>query len=216
MKIFLGIAGLVVIAVVLSFFFGGEETEINEEPEAKKVETKALDEVRKIKPMGRSFLKQKPSEKKEISPEIVKRIVEDTKDKIREVQMAHFDDYYEKVTSGWDSSIADLFLQKLNLNQEDLTYYFELKNQFESKKMETFKEFHEAKFEEFGEGYRYDQTDDELKMNIEELKNEYAELLREKIGEDNYRQYQDSLADYNKKIIQNSEGRTGPRILVEF
>ena len=174
-----------------------------------------LDKVRKIKPIGRIKPPVKIEERK-MSPEQTMKVVESTKDKIREVQMQHFDEVYEQVTSGWDSNMADLFLKKLNLTQQDLSYYYELKNKYESQKMETFKDFHEAKFEQFGQDYKYDQQDEELQMAIDEIKSDFTEQLREKIGEDNYRAYVDSLTSYNKKLIEKSEGRTGPKILVEF
>lgn len=175
----------------------------------------ALDKVQNKKPMNRIRPPVKIEERK-MSPGQAIDVAKNTNDKIREVQMQHFDEVYEQVTSGWDRNMADLFLQKLKLTQEDLTYYYELKNQFESQKMETFKDFHEAKFEQFGQDYKYDQQDDELQMAIDELKGDFTERLREKIGEDNYRAYSDSLANYNKKIVDKSEGRTGPKILVEF
>lgn len=218
MKVFLPFFALSLIAIVITYFMSSDEeieTDMARDLEVSASIHTALDKVQNKKPINRIRPPVKIEERK-MSPGQAIDVAKNTNDKIREVQMQHFDEVYEQVTSGWDRNMADLFLQKLKLTQEDLTYYYELKNQFESQKMETFKDFHEAKFEQFGQDYKYDQQDDELQIAIDELKGDFTERLREKIGEDNYRAYSDSLANYNKKIVDKSEGRTGPKILVEF
>lgn len=215
LKYFIGLIGLILGGALLSILFEPNDTELSEDF----VENPDTVVVRPQKPMQpmKPLKRANPVvDTRRVDPSELEKIAKSKFDHIREVQTAHFDEYYDKVTSGWDSRMAELFMNELGLNQEDLTFYFELKNQFENKKMQAFKDYHEQKFQQHGDDYRYELNDDELTFAIDEIKNDYSEQLREKIGEDHYRQYKDALATYNKDLVEMGKGRSGPKIFVEF
>lgn len=214
MRVFLIIMLVIIVFVLFTLFQDKEVVEIAPKNELQKLIPKK-EEIRLPQVSQQAVIRKSENviekEEKDITEDVQKNV-----ERMKSLQGKSFDDYYNEVTNGWDSTIANLFLSELKLDKEDLAYYFDLKTQFDNKKLEIFKSFHEKKLKEFGEDYKFDQTSDEMNYIIEELRADFHEQLRGKIGEDHFRRYQDVLADYNRDIVKKSEGRTGPRILVEI
>lgn len=162
------------------------------------VDTKA---TQKFIQEARANKKPDTEKPQNIVPKVGDRILSDS-------ELEELDEYFEKVENEWEESIRNLFLKEFGLAEDDLKDYEEMRDKYETDKLEAFQDFHEYMVEKHGENYVYNPSDDELNFD-DKVKFEYQDQLRKKVGDYNFKKYIKLVDKFNERLKREQDPYKG-------
>ncbi|GAB4015028.1 MAG: hypothetical protein Fur0010_13660 [Bdellovibrio sp.] len=127
-------------------------------------------------------------------------------------ELEELDRYFDQVEKDWDQSMESLFLKELALPQEEFKEYKKLREAYEMDRLEAYHEFHEYMLEKYGEKYTYSPSDDMEKFE-NKVREQYLEVLRKRIGDDNFKKYIETMDQFNEKLRREQDPYKGVMII---
>lgn len=134
--------------------------------------------------------------------------------KLTEEEMEKLDEYYDQVEEEWDKSMKNLFVAEFGMTEDDFNDYLKMREGYEDDRLDAFQDFHEQMVEKYGDNYTFSPSED-MKTFEGKLKQDYQDLLRKKIGDENFKRYLEVQDEFNERIRREQE-KDVPPLLIEY
>lgn len=150
------------------------------------------------------------------SEEEVKKINESSanSDKDVEEKMQQLDAEYDRIEKEWNNLVQVLFVQELSLSEEVYSDYTKMREGLGRDKIRAFEAFHKEMEAKYGPNYTYNPSDEELQFE-RDIQKRYDDLLRSKIGDQNFTKYLELRDNFNNNLMEKQDPEKGV-ILMDF
>ncbi len=125
------------------------------------------------------------------------------------------DGFYEKIEKDWAREIESFFIEKQGLSMREFADYKVLRGEYSIEKERAVENFHLQMRDQYGEEYRYTESD-ELEVFESQSHANFSERLRNILGEENFEYYLKLREDYNEGIRKKQDPTHGPVVLIYF
>ncbi|MDC1174306.1 hypothetical protein OAT67_02850 [Bacteriovoracaceae bacterium] len=214
---------IIVLAVSIFFLLNRETTKFTEyeddstssqESDTKKVSTQTQN---KIESHARESTDPVPTVVEET--DITKKDILTAEGSIGEKQlteeeMEELDEYFDKVEEEWDRKIKDLFITEMGLSSQDVEDYNKMKEGFAEDKIEIYQDYHEEMVQKYGDSYQF-KPSEEMTSFEKKLREDYQNLIRKRIGDDNFKKYIEMLDNYNEEVRREQNPQL-PALYIEL
>jgi endonuclease III-like uncharacterized protein len=127
---------------------------------------------------------------------------------LTEEEMEELEEYFEKIEEDWADQLKQLFKNELQLSNEIMEQYEDLREGFEEEKLAAFQEYHEQMVAKHGENYAYRPSEDE-KIFEKKVLDEYYDRLRKLLGDEAYNRYKEVRERFNERIKSEQDPAKG-------
>lgn len=129
-------------------------------------------------------------------------------------QMKKWDAEYDRIEKEWNNLVSQLFADELHLEKAVYEDYLKLRDGLSNDKIRAFEAFHKEMEAKYGDNYTYNPTDEELSFE-RDIQKKYDDVLKEKIGEENFNKYIILRDNYNNTLMEKQNPDDGV-ILMDF
>ena len=127
---------------------------------------------------------------------------------LTEEEMEELEEYFEKIEEEWADQLKQLFKNELQISDEVMEQYEDLREGFEEEKLAAFQEYHEQMVAKHGENYAYRPSADE-KVFEKKVLDEYYDRLRKLLGDESYNRYVEVRERFNERIKSEQDPAKG-------
>ncbi len=146
-----------------------------------------------------------------------KRVVEASKlnsdDQVEE-KMEQWDEQFDQLEKEWKNLVLNLFVTELGMEKAAYEDYLLMKEGLSKDKLRAFEAFHVEMEKKYGDNYTYNPSDEEIQFE-KDIQNKYDELLKSKIGEQNFVKYLELRDNFNQGLMEKQDPNEGV-ILMDF
>lgn len=111
----------------------------------------------------------------------------------------------EDISYMWSQKARNLFVDELGFAEKDYEDYLNLRDRFETERMQVFSDFYEEMANKYGDSYSFEPSQ-EMKDVESRIKQDYLDQLRGRLGEEGFSRYQQALKEFNDTTARRMEG----------
>ena len=206
------IVGFGLIAVLASFWMGGNEQDEEDFEEGEQAEwfqedNSSEDEQSEL---GSSTMAQEEENSvqeeenaKRHPPSIARKSSPRSLDNLSADELESMRVYFEKLNKEWRTAVRNLIIKDFAMTEEEYNAYAKVRKEYEQRKARTFFEFYER---EGGREKELGQNATEYEEQIgRHLREEHRNRLRSLFGEGNFERYLRLLNSFNERIQREQE-----------
>lgn len=121
---------------------------------------------------------------------------------------------FDRLEEAWLENVKELFINELQLSQEQYKDYLNLREGLFNDKIQAFEDMHKQLEAKYGESYTYNPTEEEIKFD-KEIQQKYDQVLMKKIGKEAFIKYLELRDRTNEQILEDT-AQDDAAMLMEF